>query len=408
MNAAPLKPARVCLIGISGYGRVHLDLLREQRDGGTVEITAVVVINPDQEVAAVAELKQRGARIYADYEEMLRVHAGALDLCLIPTGIPWHARMTIAALRAGANVLVEKPLAGSNDDVATIHDEEKKVGRFVAVGFQDFYATEVLCLKKELLAGLIGPLRAVSFLGLWPRATYYFLRNTWAVRLRLDQVSVLDSPMNNAFAHFVNLCLFFAGPTLETSATAQQVEAELFRAHRIESYDTSVVRAMTSGGTGLWFGCSHACEQTQEPEVRIEGANGRVEWFHEQRCVVHFTDGTTREQILPDSMNMRRTMVATVLERLRNPLKQICDIEVAREHTALVEAIHRAATIRPVADEAIQWRPLLEGAAQVPCVQGLEVAMRKAFAERQLLREMGFNLSVQPKTIAVGEPNFTA
>jgi predicted dehydrogenase len=225
--------------------------------------------------------------------------------------------------------------------------------------------------------------------------------------LRVDHVSVLDSPMNNAFAHFVNLCLFFAGPTLETSATAQHVEAELFRAHRIESYDTSVVRARTSGGTGLWFGCSHACEQTQEPEVRIEGANGRVEWFHEQRCVVHFTDGTSREQLLPDSMNMRRTMVATVLDRLRNPLTQICDIGVAREHTALVEAIHRSATIKPLADEAIQWRPLVKGAALVPCIQGLELAMRRAFAERHLLRETGFNLSVQPNTVPAGEPNST-
>ena len=37
---------------------------------------------------------------------MLSAHEGGIDLCLIPTGIHWHARMTIAALRAGANVLV--------------------------------------------------------------------------------------------------------------------------------------------------------------------------------------------------------------------------------------------------------------------------------------------------------------
>jgi predicted dehydrogenase len=400
MNPVSPKPARVCLIGISGYGRVHLELLREQYERGAVEITAVVVINPDQESTAIAELTQRGARIYADYEEMLRAHAGALDLCLIPTGIPWHARMTIAALRAGANVLVEKPLAGSNRDVAAIHEEEKKAGRFVAVGFQDFYATEAFQLKRELLAGLIGPLRAVSFLGLWPRDTSYFERNNWAGRLCVDQVSVLDSPMNNALAHFVNLGLFFAGPTLERSASAQHVEAELLRAHQIESYDTSVVRAATRTGTALWFGCSHACEQTQEPEVRIEGAAGQVEWFHEQRCVVRFPDGTTREQRLPDSGKMRRTMLAAVLARLRDSSTQICDIQVAREHTALVEAVHQAATIVPVPAKAIQWRPLANSAGLVPCIRGLEPAMRKAFADRKLLREIGFNLSSSPNPVA--------
>jgi predicted dehydrogenase len=378
---------------VSGYGRVHFDLLREQHELGAVKITAAVVINPEQEAVAVSELRQRGAQIYADYEQMLTAHAGSLDLCLIPTGIPWHARMTVAALRAGANVLVEKPLAGSIDDVNAIHQEEERTGRFVAVGFQDFYAAESFGLKKELLAGLVGPLRSVSFLGLWPRDTSYFQRNNWAGRLSVDHISVLDSPMNNAFAHFVNLGLFFAGSALETSASAHQIEAELFRAHRIESYDTSVVRAKTETGMALWFGCSHACEQTQEPEVRIEGENGRVDWFHEQRCVVRFADGTTREQLLPDSMKMRRTMLESVLMRVRNPTAQICDIAVAREHTALIEAIHRAAPIRSVSEDKVEWRPMLNGSTLVPCIRGLEGAMRKAFADRRLLSEIGFSIA---------------
>jgi len=74
-----------------------------------VKIVAATVINPADEADNIAELKAHGCEIYSDYEKMLAEHSGRIDLCLIPTGIPWHARMTIAALRARANVLVEKP-----------------------------------------------------------------------------------------------------------------------------------------------------------------------------------------------------------------------------------------------------------------------------------------------------------
>src|SRR5690606_37279986 len=111
---------------------------------------------------------------------MLREQRGRIDLCLIPTGIPWHARMTIAALRAGANVLVEKPLAGSIAEVEAVHAEEKRSGKFVAVGFQDLYDPGTAWLKKELVSGTIGTIQAVRFLGLWPRRRSYFTRNEWA------------------------------------------------------------------------------------------------------------------------------------------------------------------------------------------------------------------------------------
>src|SRR5258708_26243269 len=132
MSDAPLP--HVGLIGVSGYARVYLQLLRELQDKGKLRLTAAVVINPHQEPTAIRDLKQRGAQIYSSYEEMFDRHAHQLDLCLIPTGIAWHARMTIAALRAGANVLVEKPLAGSTREIGEIREAEKASGRFVAGG----------------------------------------------------------------------------------------------------------------------------------------------------------------------------------------------------------------------------------------------------------------------------------
>src|SRR5262245_60263286 len=99
MSASSHRP-RLALIGLSGYGRIHLQLARECRDRGEVDIAAAAVINPDEERENIAELRARGCEIFSDYNEMLTRLKGRIDLCLIPTGIHWHARMTTAALRA--------------------------------------------------------------------------------------------------------------------------------------------------------------------------------------------------------------------------------------------------------------------------------------------------------------------
>ena len=259
---APDSRLRVALIGISGYGRIHLQLARECRERGEIDLVAATVINPADEADNIADLTSHGCAIYSNYETMLAENAGRIDLCLIPTGIPWHARMTIAALRAGANVLVEKPLAGSVAEVEAVHDAEQKSGRFVAVGFQDLYEPGTAWLKSELVKGTIGKIQSVRFLGLWPRRRSYFTRNDWAGRLQLDGVPVLDSPLNNAFGHFVMLSLFFASAEAQGASAAIPDGVELFRANAIESFDTGVVKLHTPTGVQLWFGVSHVSHET--------------------------------------------------------------------------------------------------------------------------------------------------
>ena len=279
----PSSPARIAIIGVSGYGSIHLQLARESRDRGEIKITAAAIINPQEEAAVIAELRGQGAEIFTDYAEMFRSLAGRIDLCLIPTGIHWHARMTIAALESGANVLVEKPLAASVAEVEEIRRVEQRTGKFVAVGFQDFYEPGTVWLKHELQRGVIGDIWSVRFLGLWPRPRGYFTRNNWAGRLQVDGVAVMDSPLNNAFAHFVMLSLFLVGA--ETTAETPTLEGvELLRAHAIESFDTAVVRSLTARGVKLWFGASHACRETVEPEIVITGRHGQACWRYESEA----------------------------------------------------------------------------------------------------------------------------
>lgn len=376
---------RIALIGVSGYGTIYLQLLRAALRARSVRLAAAAVINPDQVPEVVAELRAGGTAIYGSADALFMHEAGKIDLCMIPTGIQWHARLTIAALRAGMNVLVEKPLAGSIADCAAIRQAEAATGRWVAVGFQDIYSAEARGLKNRISSGAIGRLREVRMLGRWPRPRTYFARNHWAGRRSADGAAVLDSPLNNAFAHFVNLGLFFAGPSAGESTSLRIESAELLRAHAIEMFDTAVVRGESPRGVRFWCGFSHTTGTTRQPEIHLIGDAGRVEWRHEADCTVTPADGCQESFALPDAVACRETMFASVLARLRDPLAFICTTALAERHATFIENVQNISVVRTIPASSINWLPDSTSHSEVPCVQGLATALDRAFDQGSLL-----------------------
>lgn len=390
MRPTPASRPRIGLIGVTGYAQIYVDFLLAAHESGTVELVAVSVVPDQLELPVVRNLRELGLRIYADYEEMLRDEHGRLDLCFIPTGIQWHARMTIAALRAGTNVLVEKPLAGSIADCEAVRACERETGHWVAVGFQDIYAPEIAWLKEQLVDGALGRIQAVHMIGLWPRPEAYYTRNHWAGRLFSDGYATMDSPLNNAFAHFVNLALFLAGKTFQASSVVEVTECELLRAHAIESFDTAVVKARSETGVDFWLGVSHACHLSREPEIRIIGEHGVAEWFHEREYLLAPNKGPVVRKQVPNYATTRRCMFDAVLARQRDGKTPICDTFVAMAHARLIEAVHRAGVITTVDSAAIERRTLEDTGQAIPTIRGIEDAMDDACRTGASLRQIGF------------------
>jgi hypothetical protein len=131
-------------------------------------------------------------------------------------------------------------------------------------------------LKRDLLEGRYGrPLRLATLCA-WPRDRAYYRRNSWAGRLR-DRDSgawVLDSPANNAMAHFLHNALFVLGPAMAHSALPAAVTAELARAYPIDSADTAACRVMTDGGCEVLFLASHVTERPIEPRFASNAGRG--------------------------------------------------------------------------------------------------------------------------------------
>ncbi len=279
MNHPPSsRIPRAALIGVTGYGRVHLHELKTLAEAGEVQVAAATVINPDDAPEQMAWLREHDVQIFDDYHSMLQTCRGEIDLCCIPTAIAMHRPMVEAALAAGAHVLVEKPLAGCPEDARAIVEAAERAGRYVCVGFQAVWSPLTRLLLDTIHSGKMGRVRRIAVTGVWPRPHSYFHRNGWAGRIRDAHGIVNDSPANNALAHFLNLALLFAGPAPDRCARVLAVRAERMCAAPIENFDTVLAEITTDTGVEIFYGVTHAAVESSEPCLQILGDKGRALW----------------------------------------------------------------------------------------------------------------------------------
>jgi predicted dehydrogenase len=373
----------IALIGVSAYGKIYLERVLHHADRGELAIRAATIINLPEETAAGHELQARGCVIYQDYRRMLADHRSRLDLVLIPTGIPWHKEMTVAALEAGANVLVEKPLTMDPEEIGEIKRAREASGRFVAVGFQQMFTAATARVHAMIQGGEIGRLTSMRGMGLWPRTEAYFQRNSWAGRIKVNSAYVWDSPLTNGLAHFLMLGLHWS--QLPQDEGFEEVEAELYRAQGIESYDTAAVRWRSPHGVELFFLATHSCEVEVNPVLIAEGTRGRIVWTLEGGMLERPAAEAVPIPVQSETA-ARGEMFACVLRRLRNPAEAICTIEQAALHTRFMAAVHAGREITPVPGPLIRRRVGEAGAAQV-AIAGIESDFLRAFAMRRLPSE---------------------
>jgi predicted dehydrogenase len=370
------------IIGVSGFGQVHYnDLVREHQQK-RVDIIGATVINQDAEKEKCDFLKSIGCRLFTDYNQMLDALRGKIDICFIPTGIALHAPMSIAALNAGANVYVEKPLAATVQETAAMREAERKTGKFIAVGYQNIYQPETRRIKEYILSGKIGQVHTLKSYGLWPRNAEYYQRNAWAGQLKSGNFWVLDSPFNNALAHYLNLLSFYAGETFSKPAAIAAVQAGLFRAKPIASADTAWIKAITDEAKTLLFYVTHACSEQNGPVTIICGQHGEIEYDH-SKTVVRLHDGTVEEFASAKDTAVRQNVMDALIGKLHGHDRFICSLEIAAAQTIICNGAHESSTIHQVPTECVKSIEDAKG-IRLDVIPGIEDIILNAFRQDRL------------------------
>ena len=124
MSPDPMVPVKVGVIGIGNMGWHHARVLSLLRDADLVGVA-----DPDAERGKLAT-EQFACRWFADYNAMLtEVEA----VCIaVPTLL--HHPVGLACLRAGVHVLIEKPIAASQDEATALIEAASAAGCLLQVG----------------------------------------------------------------------------------------------------------------------------------------------------------------------------------------------------------------------------------------------------------------------------------
>jgi len=165
LAATPLlaqPPGRKYKTALIGSGWWGMNILREAVASG--ECTAVAFCDPDEAQMEKAQgiltpLTRDVPRRYRDYREMLTKERP--DICIVATPDHWHALPTIAAVKAGAHVYVEKPISHTIGEGAAMVRAARESGRQVQVGLHRRVSPHPITGMEFLKSGRVGKIGMV-------------------------------------------------------------------------------------------------------------------------------------------------------------------------------------------------------------------------------------------------------
>ncbi len=148
------RPLRVGFIGTGGIANSHMKAYLKQDN---IEIVAGCDLVPGRAKEFFEKYGLENVKTdYASHVEMLADESLKLDAVSVCTYNRQHAPCSIAALKAGINVLLEKPFAVTLDECIDIMRAEKESGKILSIGFQPRFDPNMQMIKKIFESGELG------------------------------------------------------------------------------------------------------------------------------------------------------------------------------------------------------------------------------------------------------------
>jgi predicted dehydrogenase len=167
------KPKRVGLIGCGWFGTANL--LRFVQVA-PVEVVALCDVDKKAlaetaEKFASLQVSKKTPRTYGDYRELLKEKD--LDVVIVGTPDHWHALTGIAAMEAGADLYLEKPISVDVVEGEALVSAARRLGRVVQVNTQRRSTPHLIEARdKYIRSGVLGKIGLVEI------CCYFHMRNT--------------------------------------------------------------------------------------------------------------------------------------------------------------------------------------------------------------------------------------
>jgi predicted dehydrogenase/aryl-alcohol dehydrogenase-like predicted oxidoreductase len=260
------QPIRWGIIGPGTIAKTFADGIAHSRTG---RLEAIATRNPDRPGLAEAFA---GARIIKGYDALLA--DPDIDAVYISTPHTGHAEWAIKAIRAGKNVLVEKPIALSAYDADAIFHEAKKAGVFAGEAYMYRLHPQTAKLLELVKSRAVGDIRII-------RSSFGFNMGSFRADHRLFANEMAGGGILDVGGYPVSMVRMIAGavegkPFVEPEKVAGA-------AHLGQSGVDEWASAVLKFANGIVAEVSCSIMAAQDNVLRIIGSEGRIEvkdfWF---------------------------------------------------------------------------------------------------------------------------------
>ena len=318
---------RVALCGLGEIGQLHLKAIESSEDA---ELVAVCEIDRDLAADSVGD----SVAIHSDIGVMLAGNGiDVVDICL-PHHL--HRPVAVAALEAGCDVILEKPLAADLEGCDAIARAARGAGRRVGVSHNQVFFGPHRRLAELISAGDLGEIRSI-YERLWMGGKY----GGW----REDARQVGGGLLMDAGVHRIYMALTLGGPVVSVTATMDRPRSE-------DSF--SIALEFESGASGVIQGSYHGPDGVFDDRIEIQASDGMAEVLG---CEAFFEGDLSGDTQLRTRVGGRwlddpvsdawdesvRRSVSAILASFAKGEDPEIGIAEGRQTVALIEAAYRSA-----------------------------------------------------------------
>lgn len=245
--------ARIALLGCGRVSARYLEVFRDE----LTDIAEVVAVADKVSEKTEAFVETFGAEASGDLQSLI---ASKPDLVCVMTESGNHASNVLELLRAGINVIVEKPVALRLEDAAAMAAEAKKQGVVCAVIKQNRYNPAMRFLRSAVDSGRFGKLVTAGVRVHWSRDQDYYndgWHGTWAMD---------GGVLAQQAIHHLDALRWLGGPIESVCAEGKAIN------NRLEAEDTAtaIVR-FESGALGTIEATTSARPRDFEASLHLVG-----------------------------------------------------------------------------------------------------------------------------------------
>ncbi len=329
---------RFAIVGFGNIGRRHAEH---------------ILHNPVTELVAVCDIKTElkgkvpsGVPFYQHIEEMLLQEK--IDVLCVCTPNYLHEAHTIAGLKAGMHVVVEKPMALSVLECNRMIAAARESNKTIFAVKQNRYNPPVQEVKKLISAGSLGKVFMIQVNCFWNRGDAYYAESDWRGKKAKDGGCLFTQ-----FSHFVDILYYLNGPVTDARGWVHNY-AHL---HNTEVEDTGSFTLKATNDAIINFNFTTcAYQKNMEGSITIFAEKGTLKIGGQYLNTIEYQqlEGTSLPEInitaksndyglYQGSMSNHDKMIQNVVDVLNNNQPIMTTAEEGREVVRIIEQMYSGA-----------------------------------------------------------------